>query len=318
MKKLMLVALLAVAVAGCGDDKPEIPTFAGWIGGEVVGAPTFMLPGPVQALKSAQDQSAQSGKAWFFEKAQWKPKGWSLWVASNVYSDYKTPRNDLEYLRKGFARADAAHERAKQDSNFIGGISKWLKANNVNVELNFLGYDSIPGSLKPVNDAYKGYWLTYNNQPCERAFRLCVNNYFVSPAARLAGGTSLSFKEWISPYLVFGTDLKAAGQKDVIASQGGMSDERSPFFDYWPTMVFLVNPEGKVTRAWLPQKNDAASVQRVQGAIVADVGGEYRDLPIPEDAYSPGPSRYSYYGQYFIETGVQAVIETFQEIQNSK
>ncbi|MNG32987.1 hypothetical protein D3C84_1191270 [compost metagenome] len=83
-------------------------------------------------------------------------------------------------------------------------------------------------------------------------------------------------------------------------------------------MVFLVNPEGKVTRAWLPQKNDTASVQRVQGAIVADIGGKYRDLAIPADDFSPKPSRYSYYGQHYIETGVQAVLDTFEEIQNSK
>lgn len=316
MKKLMVVALIAMAIAGCGDSSK--PTSTKWIGGSVVDQPEFRLPGSTFGLKSAQDSKAQSGRAWFFEKANWKPKGWSLWVASNVYSDYKAPKNDLSMLQHGFTRADSAAERSKKESFFIGGVSKWLKENHVDVELNFLGYDGLPESLMQSNDSYKGFWLTWNNEPCEKAFRMCVDNYFVSPVSRLSGGERLSYKDWIKPYLNLGEGDTAVGRKFVIDSWGGMEDENSPFYDIWPTMVFLVNPDGVVTRAWLPQKNDAATVQRVQAAIVADVGGPYGKVAVSDKADSARPPTQGYYGQHYIETGVGKVLETFQEILNSK
>lgn len=312
----MVVALLAVSLAGCG--KSEAPASDAWIGGTLKNQPEFRFPGAIYALKSQEDKSAQSGRSWFFENAQWKPKGWSLWIASNVYSDFRAPKNDLDYLRKGFGRAESAAERSKQDSIFIGGISKWLKDNNVAVEVNYLGYDNIPASLLQGNDVYKGYYLTWNNQPCEKAFRMCINNYFVSPASRYSGGKQLGFKEWLSPYLVFGTDTNAMAQKDVIKTMGGIDDEKSEFFDMWPTMVFLVNPEGAVTRAWLPQKNDLATVQRVEAAIVKDIAGPYKDVPISTVDISPTPPKIAYYGQHYIETGVNKVLDTFQEIMQSK
>lgn len=71
-------------------------------------------------------------------------------------------------------------------------------------------------------------------------------------------------------------------------------------------------------RAWLPQKNDAATVQRVQAAIVADVGGPYAKVAVSEKADSARPPTQGYYGQHYIETGVGKVLETFQEIMNSK
>lgn len=316
MKNLMLAALLAVAVVGCGESKK--PESTAWIGGQVSGTPTFVLPGPVYALQSAADQNAQSGRAWWVEKSQWKPKGWSLWIASNVYSDYKAPHNDLSYLRKGFSRALSAADRSEQESRFIGGVSKWFKANDVDVEINFLGYDSIPASLASTQRVEKGYWLSFDNDPCEKAFRLCVSNYFMSPAARLPGSNLLTFKEWISPYLTLSTGDRGVGQKQVIDSMGGMADNSSPFYDYWPTMVFLVNPKGQVVRAWLPQKADYASVRAVEGAVVTDIGGKYKDLPVSNENLTASPPTAGYYGEYFIEANVGKVLDVFKEIMESK
>lgn len=316
MKKLMVAALAAVSLAGCGE--PDAPTTTSWIGGALHDTAAFRLPGSVIALKSVPDSKAPGGRAWFFDKSDWKPNGWSLWIASNVYSDYKAPGNDLALLRNGFGRADSAADRSAKDSLFIGGVSQWLKANNIDVEVNFLGYDGVPASLTASNKAYSGYWLTFRNSPCEKAFRLCIDNYFVSPAARVSGGPQLSFKDWITPYLQIGTDTTGMGQMQVINHMGGLTDEASKFYDYWPTMVFLVNPDGKVTRAWLPQKSDVATVKRVQAAIVSDVGGKYKGVPLSEGNGSQQPSRQAYYGQHYIETGVSKVLETFQEIMESK
>lgn len=238
-------------------------------------------------------------------------------MASNVYSDYKAPGNDLTLLRNGFGRADSAAERFAQDSCFISLVSKWLKSNHIDVEVNFLGYDGIPGSLAPSNKAYNNYWLTFTDAYCEKAFRMCIDNYFVSPSARVAGGARLSFKDWITPYLQIGNDVHGMGQMQVIDMMGGLAEENSKFYDYWPTMIFLVNPQGKVTRAWLPQKSDVATVGRVQAAIVTDIGAKYRNVEVSESD-NVRPSRQAYYGQYYIEAGVTRVVETFGEIMGAK
>ncbi|MFJ3110339.1 hypothetical protein [Pseudomonas putida] len=314
MRRLMVAALAAVALGGCGEPDSQSTS---WIGGVLPQKADFRFPGSVIALKSKSDGNAKGGRAWFFESASWRPKGWSLWIASNVYSDYMAPGDDRALLRNGFGKADTAAERSAQDSIFIGGVSQWLKANHVDVEVNFLGYDGVPGSLAASNAAYNGYWLTFNNAPCDKAFRLCIDNYFVSPAARVSGGSRLSFKEWITPYLQIGTDSVGMGQMQVINHMGGLADENSKFYDYWPTMVFLVSPEGKVTRAWLPQKNDVATVGKVQAAIVTDVAGKYKDVAVSDGA-TARPSSEGYYGQHYIESGVTKVLETFKEIMDSK
>lgn len=71
-----------------------------------------------------------------------------------------------------------------------------------------------------------------------KKFRLCIDNYFVSPAARYSETSRLAFKDWIAPFMPQGNGDRALGQKYVIDRLGGSTDESSPFYDYWPTMVF--------------------------------------------------------------------------------
>lgn len=314
MKRFLLVALLAALTSGCGDSQESTH----WIGGEVNGHPKFRLPGSVYALKNSQDDKALTGRAWWIEPSSWKPKGWSLWVASNVYSDYETPKNDLEYLRHGFNRADPSWKRSAQESQFIGAVHQWFVENDVDIEVNFVGYDYVPSSIGRTNDVDKGYWLTHNNEPCEKAFRLCISNYFISPADRFSGGKRMSFKEWIAPYLTIAPGERGQGQLYVINSVGGMEDERSAFYDNWPTMVFLVNPSGEVVRAWLPHTNNVATLRTIQGAVVHDIGGKYKNLEISDKNLTPSPPATAYYGEYFIETQVGKVLDVFKEIMGAK
>lgn len=314
MKKFFALALIAASLFGCGDENQPLPH----IGGEVGGSPSFVLPGTTFSLKSKQNDQAATKREWFFERANWKPRGWSLWVASNVYSDARAPKDDLDYLNKGFIRAESAAQRSKEETAFLSQIRRFVRENKVALEINYLGYDSLPDSLVNRKDNSNGYWLTYDNDPCEKAFRLCVDNYLVSPAARYAGTDRLSFKDWITPFLPQGSGERALAQQYVIDRLGGSAKESSPFFDYWPTMVFLVNPDGAVVRAWLPQKNDTATVLRVEGAIVSDIGGPYKDLKITDNMHSAGLPDAGYYGKYFIETGVDRVLETFKLIVEKK
>jgi hypothetical protein len=314
MKKILAFALVVAALYGCGDEKQELPL----VGGDVVGSPAFQFPGSTFRLKTKQNEEAASKREWFFERADWTPHRWSLWVASNVYSDARAPQGDLDYWNKGFGKADSAAVRSKAETQFLAQISKFVRDNKVDLEINYLGYDSLPDSLVKQNDGSHGFWLTFNNEPCERAFRLCIDNYFISPAARKSGSDRLSFKEWISPFLPKGDSQKALSQQYVIDRLGGSVDEASPFYDWWPSMVFLVDPDGKVVRAWLPQKAEYANVRTVEAAIVSDIGGPYKDLKITENLNSPGVPHHGYYGKYFIETGVERLLETFKLIVEKK
>lgn len=314
MKRILAVALIVVSLCGCGEKKQDVSN----IGGDVVGSPAFKFPGSTYRLKSQPNENAATKRAWFFEQTEWKPRGWSLWLASNVYSDAKAPKGDLDFLNKGFVKAQSAADRSKAETAFLAQISKYVRSNKVDLEINYLGYDSLPDSLVNRKDNSYGYWLSFNNEPCEKAFRLCIDNYFVSPAARYSGTGRQSFKEWIAPFLPQGNSERARGQQYVIDHMGGSKSESSPFFDWWPSMVFLVNPEGKVVRAWLPQKNDYANVYRVQAAIISDIGGPYKDLKLTDDDYPVGVPHEGYYGKYFIEAGVDNVLGTFKLILEKK
>lgn len=301
----LTIGLTFALLSGCGEEK-QTPSN---ISGDVTGSPAFLFPSPIYRLKSKQNDQAATKREWFFESTTWKPRGWSLWIASNVYSDARAPKSDLDYLNKGFSRASSAADRSKEQTIFLAQISKFVRKNGVDLEINHLGYDSLPDSLINRNDNSYGYWLSFNNEPCEKAFRLCIDNYFVSPAARYSGTNRLTFKDWIAPFLPQGNGERALSQKYVIDHLGGSADESSPFYDYWPTMVFLVNPEGTVIRAWLPQKNEAATVQRVEAAIVSDIGGAYQELKITDSMHSAGLNQDAYYGKYFIEEGVGHLLD---------
>ena len=106
-----------------------------------------------------------------------------------------------------------------------------------------------------------------------------------------------------------GNGDRALGQKYVIDHLGGSTDESSPFYDYWPTMVFFVSPEGRVIRAWLPQKNEAATVQCVEAAIVSDIGGAHQKLKITDSMHSAGLNQDDYYDKYYIEKGVGHLLD---------
>lgn len=304
MKRAMAMVGLTLALSGCGESGQISEVL---IGGKVIGTPPFQLPGPMYALKASPDRTAPNGTAWAFEPASWKPKGWSLWVTSNVYSAYVAPKNDQSYLRNGFGRAESAIERSAQESLFLGAVSRWTKANKVALEINFLGYDAAP---LPGNWAHpsKGYFLTHKHSPCDKAFRLCVNNYFASPVLRQPESGRLAFKDWIAPFLVMPDDESSMGKRYVIAAQGGQENADSPFFDWWPTMVFLVNPEGSVVRAWLPQKNDRATANRVKYAIITEMGGKYAGLKVTDDDPNPGVPAHAYYGKDYIHAITEKMV----------
>jgi hypothetical protein len=306
--------VLAILLAGCEKNSlSELPS----PGGEVKGAPSFVLPGPVHRFESYYTDGRQSRQEWRFVKSEWKPKGWSLWLATNAYSSWKHPRDNREnmFVGSGYNEAPAPWDRAEIDGKFLKGIKNFVNANNVPVEINFLGYDTLPDTLLERDKRWGngGKKLSYHDPSCQFAFAMCIDNYFISPASRFVHPGYTSFKEWITPYLHFRENDQWGPQN--LKQRIGDDGEQSLFYDWWPTMVFLVNPEGNVVRAWLPQTQSTASVNAVIAGLVTDMelGGNIIFDPkagLEEMNVPIRTSEWSYYGEYFLDAGARRLGES--------
>ena len=310
MFKFSVVAFcLAVALAGCDEKVADLPS----PGGEIGKVKSFALPGSTYRLETKRNDTTNGKLDYIFSPTTWKPKGWSLWVASNVYSDASQPGTDPNWKTK-WKEGRSAVVRSTHDDGFLSGVKAFVKANNVNLEINYLGYDYLPQSL--VNDypRSRGQYFSAYGEKCEKAFKRCVDNYYLSPLDRYRGGSRTAYKDWVEPYFHFGTGQIDKSDKEMFVSKGGAGDEKSEFYDWWPTMVFLVNPDGQVARAWMPQTFGPASVGQVEAALIEDMNISNPKVDPSTSMYQPAID--SYYGKYFIESGIENLMETLSRILN--
>lgn len=310
MFKISVVAVcLVVALTGCDEKIPDLPH----PGGEVGKAATFALPGSTYRLETKRNDTTNGKLDYYFSPKTWTPKGWSLWVASNVYSDAKNPGSDPGWKMK-WKEGKTAVNRSTHDDSFLSGIKAFVKANNVDLEINYLGYDYLPKSLVDDYSRSRGQYFSQYGEKCEKAYKRCADNYFLSPLDRYRGGNRTAYKDWVEPYFHFGTSQMDKSYREMFVSKGGTGDEKSEFFDWWPTMVFLVNPDGQVARAWMPQTYSAASVGKVEAALLEDMN--ISNPKVDPSTSMSQPAIDSYYGKYFIESGIESLMETLSRILN--
>ncbi|MBK3920028.1 hypothetical protein GFL03_22405 [Pseudomonas stutzeri] len=305
-RTLPLVA--ALLLAGC-DEGPQLPESLG----QVEGAPTFRLPGPVYRLETTRSESRRNQSDHIFRKSDWEANGWSLWVAANVYSSAVRP-GDSSSWDSTWEKAKNAKERSIADGNFLAGVKAFAKANNLPLELNYLGYDGVPMALLSGWESSRGMFFSWSGTACEFAFNRCVDNYFMSPVDRLSGGDHLPFKKWVEPFFRFPEGDAGIAPRQNFERKGGLAGEASEFFDWWPTMVFLVNPNGEVVRAWLPQTGNTASVGRVVAGIAEEMEIDSPIVAKDEIGLMKQPAVASYFGDYFIEAGVGRLIQTLNRL----
>jgi hypothetical protein len=219
-----------------------------------------------------------------FERTDWSPNRWSLWVAANVYSDARAPKDDREYWNKGFGKASSAAERSKAETEFLAQISKFVRENKVDLEINYLGYDSLPDSLVNRNDNAHGFWLTLTtNHAKGRSASASITILFRLLHEPLEPVAFHSRVDNTIP--ASGDSQKAQSQRYVIDRLAARMKQAR--FTTGGHLWFSVNPEGKVVRAWLPQKAEYANVRTVEAAIVNDIGGPYKSLKITDNMNSP-------------------------------
>lgn len=308
MYKLLLMAIcLATTLVGCDEKHPELPEPGGRVGTQM----SFLLPGSTHRLDTKRNDTTNGKLDYIFLPVTWKPKGWSLWVASNVYSDARHPGTDPGWKMK-WKEGRSGVVRSTHDDSFLGGVKAFVRANNIDLEINYLGYDYLPQSLVNDYSRSRGQYFSEYGEKCEKAFKRCVDNYYLSPLDRYRGGNRTAYKDWVEPYFHFGNGQIDKSNKEMFVSKGGAGDEKSEFYDWWPTMVFLVNPDGLVVRAWMPQTQSAASVGRVEAALIEAMNISNAKVDLSTVMLQPAID--SYYGQYFIESGIEDLLETLGRI----
>lgn len=308
--KTRLIAPLVVALlaSGCGGESVELPKPLG----EVDQGLPFQLPGALHRLASAPNPVPNTSPrtVWGFSDASWKPKGWSLWVAANVYSSSTRP-GDAKNWDSSWKKAESAKDRAEGDGRFLNVIHEFVKANDIPLEVNYLGYDQVPTSVSGSWGS-SGMFYSWSSGGCGFAFNECINNYFVSPVSRFSGGENVAFKDWIAPFFHFNDSKIGQWHKELFTKKGGDGGETSEFYDWWPTMVFLVNDDGEVVRAWLPQTGNTASAGRVIAGLLEEF--EVDEPIVNKERLLSQPTTHAYYGEYYIEKGVKRLVKSLNRI----
>lgn len=303
-----LSMFLGLLVAGCDGDAVD----NGVVRGVVEEDRQFRLPSQLYRLESSHNPQARIRTQYSFNESSWKARGWSLWVAANVYSSAKYPQGLEDTF--GWTDASSASDRAKHDGAFLAAVNEFIRTNELDLEVNYLGYDPIPVSVLRNSKVWDsgGRRFQWNASACEFAFNRCIDNYFVSPVDRYSGGERMSFKDWIDPYFRYRDGQYGLAAKTAFQRMNGGDGEKSHFYDWWPTMVFLVNPDGDVARAWLPQSGNTASI----GSVVSAISSEMNiDKPVVVQANQAiGPTRHAYYGEYFLEAGVKRLNSTLSRL----
>lgn len=306
-KKTAITLFLALVMAGCGQEKLDLPA----PGGEINATVPFILPGSVFRLEAKRNESTYGKYDYTFDRTQWGPKGWSLWVAANVYSSATYPGDGANSDTK-WRKAEQTGIRATQDDRFLYGIKQFVRDNNVDLQINYLGYDNLPTSLVTDWPRSRGFHFAEYGEKCESGFKRCVDNYFLSPVDRLKGGGRMAYKDWIQPYFHFQNDQLGTSYKENFTSKGGDTDEQSEFYDWWPTMVFLVNPEGQAVRAWMPQTQSAGTVGEVEAALIHELN--LKNVKLDKTYQLNRPTVDAYYGKFFVEQGLDDLLETLSGI----
>lgn len=128
------------------------------------------------------------------------------------------------------------------------GSEAALKNAGLPVSINYLSYGQMPMSTVRTAQRDHGVGMTFFGDECGTGFRECVDHYYYSPALRLKERGKVSFKEWLAPYSYFPDNEWGQMNQRTMLAQGFGADESSAFYDWWPTMVFLVNPDNEVVR----------------------------------------------------------------------
>lgn len=317
--KLMPIALVVSlsVLAACGDSKPT-----GGNGlasnGFVEGTPKFEMPASfVYEMVHVKNPEALYGTEFRVREVNdWKSKDWTLWVVSNSYSDAKS-------TIAGSTGIEDAHNRAIREGNALFETKKALEQNGFHLKYNYLNYSLMPAMTREKAERSLGVGMTFDGAKCGQGFINCVDRYFYSPAARFKAesGQGKTFMEWTKPYTLFTEDGMGKAALYVAKSKGfGSGDgEKAEFYDWWPTMIFLVSPDNEVVRAWLPQAGNDAGWANILRGVAETFGTDLDDIKLEglqRNPYIQFPAAV-YHGSSAEQVAIEQMKKAMQSLQGT-
>ncbi|MBM3105929.1 hypothetical protein IIE18_12350 [Pseudomonas sp. V1] len=306
------LALSVSLLAGCGDDKP--------VGGNrlssdgfIDGTPQFEMPSSiVYEMTHKPNPDALYGNEYRVKETNdWESEDWTLWIVSNSYSDARSSIS-------GAGGYEESGGRARREGAALFETKKALEQNGFNLKYNYLNYSLMPAMTVRKAMLSNGVGMTFDAGKCGQGFIKCVDRYFYSPASRFKSGNEKSYQEWLEPYTYFTKDgMGQAGlyvAKDV--GYGTDKGDKAEFYNWWPTMVFLVNPENEVVRAWLPQVGTNAGWSNILRGVAEEFDKDLDNINIEglqTNPYIQFPS-VVYYGKSSEDVSIDKINQVFRDI----
>lgn len=179
---------------------------------------------------------------------------WQIWLAHAVWSN------------NGGTRYSA---RNRSVSETLKSIERIRSANNLDFEINFLQVDRISRNLaiKQASHTKNLSLSPIGDNGCGAFWYRCADRYVVSPFSREPEDGMVTQREWLMPVIAPVIEqIHKEGQARNIypLADSGILEPESEFWDRIHLLAFIVNPDGEVVDAIVPQ----AHVGRVSASDV--------------------------------------------------
>lgn len=205
---------------------------------------------------------------------------WQVWLAHSVWSN-----NGQTHFSK----------RNRSVSSILRAIERLRDRNKLDFEINFLQVDPISNALgvKQARSTKNLSLSPVGDVSCEAFWADCVDRYVISSFSRNPEPGTMSQRDWLEPILSPVIKLLTTEGRDTtydpVPYPELVLDPKSEFWDRIEMMAFIVNPDGEVVDAVVPQLHGqgvgAGSVVTryiMAAGIDAD---ELRD-PLADERYS--------------------------------
>lgn len=179
---------------------------------------------------------------------------WQIWLAHAVWSN-----NGMVHFS----------ERNRSVSETLKSIERIRSANNLDFEINFLQVDRISRNLaiKQASHTKNLSLGPIGDNGCGEFWYRCADRYVVSPFSREPEDGMVTQREWLMPVIAPVIEqIHKEGQARNIypLADSGILEPDSEFWDRIHLLAFIVNPDGEVVDAIVPQ----AHVGRVSASDV--------------------------------------------------